>query len=340
MLCFAFTDVEGSTALWADQPHAMMRATERLDEIVEKVVARRGGTVVKDRGEGDSHFTVFPSATPAVHACAELVDAVDREPWPDELDLKVRVGIHVGEATTQGDDYYGLAVSQTTRIRGLGHGGQVLASQTVVEIAEHLLDEDLEFQSHGTHRVRDFNRRQEIFQLVGRTLPTGFPRLNAADLDVAPLAAVTMIDIVGSSQFATASHEELVRAVEQWQRVLAGGFDEFSGATLRSVGDSCAATFRDPRDAVGFARATRERLAATGTEIRAGIHFGSIDVVGDDITGRSVFLTSELVRLAMPGQILVSPAVRDLLEAVGYATTPAGTFTISKHGLTWEASEA
>ena len=340
MLCFAFTDVEGSTALWGEQPHAMIRATERLDEMVEKIVTGRGGTVVKDRGEGDSHFIVFPSATPAVHACAELVGAVDSEPWPDELDLKVRVGIHVGEAITQGDDYYGLAVNQTTRIRSLGHGGQVLASQAVVEIAEHLLDGDLQFQSQGTHRVRDFNRRQEIFQLVGRTLPSEFPRLRAADLDVAPLAAVTMIDIVGSSQFARASDDELVRAVEHWQRVLTDGFDQFSGATLRSAGDACAATFRDPRDAVGFARAIRERLAANGTQIRAGIHFGSIEVVGDDITGRSVFLTSELVRLAGPGQILVSPAVRDLLEAVGYATTPAGTYTISKHGLTWEASEA
>ena len=340
MLCFAFTDVEGSTALWAEQPHAMIRATERLDDIVEKIVTGRGGTVIKDRGEGDSHFIVFPSATPAVHACAELVGAVDSEPWPDELDLKVRIGIHVGEAVTQGDDYYGLAVNQTTRIRSLGHGGQVLASQAVVEIAEHLLDGDLQFRSQGTHRVRDFNRRQEIFQLVGRTLPSEFPRLRAADLDVAPLAAVTMIDIVGSSQFARASDDELVRAVEHWQRVLTDGFDQFSGATLRSAGDACAATFRDPRDAVGFARAIRERLAANGTQIRAGIHFGSIDVVGDDITGRSVFLTSELVRLAGPGQILVSPAVRDLLEAVGYATTPAGTYTISKHGLTWEASEA
>ena len=177
LLCFAFTDVEGSTALWAEQPHAMIWATERLDDIVGKIVTGRGGTVVKERGEGDSHFIVFPSATPAVHACAELAGAVDSEPWPDELDLKIRIGIHVGDAITQGGDYYGLAVNQTTRIRGLGHGGQVLASQAVVEIAEHLVDGDLQFRSHGTPRVGGFNRRRGILPVGGGGLPSEFPGL-------------------------------------------------------------------------------------------------------------------------------------------------------------------
>jgi len=340
MLCFVFTDVEASTRLWSEHPHSMPTATARLDRIVEDVMARHGGTVVKDRGEGDSHFVVFDSPTPAVHACADLGVEVGAEPWSDGLGLRVRVGIHVGEATASDGDYYGLAVNQTTRIRGLGRGGQVLASQAVVDMTEHLLTDGLQFRSHGHHRVRDFSRRQEVFQLVGRGLRSDLPRLNAADLDAAPLAAVTMIDVVGASELAaTASDETLFHAVENWQTVLSTEFDQYGGATLRSVGDSCVATFRDPRAAIGFARNVRERSSADGIRTRSGIHFGPIDVVGDDITGRSVFLTYELVRLATPGQILISPAARDLLDAAGVPTKLAGTHEIHRYGLTWETSE-
>lgn len=340
MLCFVFTDVEGSTDHWTEHPQAMGGATAHLDVLVDQTMQRHGGVVIKDRGEGDSHFVVFRSPTAAIHACADLVAAVDSEPWPDDLSLRVRAGVHVGEALDRDGDYYGLVVNQTTRIRGLGHGGQVLASQAVVEMTEHHLDGSLEYRSLGTHRVRDFRRRQEISQLVGPDLERGFPRLNASDLDVAPLAAVTMIDVVDSSSVAaTTADDVLVRAVENWQRSLEAESDRHNGATLRIIGDGCVATFRDPRDAVEFARGVRHRLFEAGHQTRSGIHFGSIEMVGDDITGRTVFLTAELQRLAKPGQILISPAARDLLDAVGFRTTPVAKYSIPKHGLTWEASE-
>ena len=315
-------------------------ATARLDELVDQTMQRHGGAVIKDRGEGDSHFVVFQSPTAAIHACAELVAVIEAATWPSDLNLRVRAGVHVGEALDRDGDYYGLAVNQTTRIRALGHGGQVLASQAVVEMTEHNLDGSLEFRSLGTHRVRDFRRRQEIFQLAGPDLERGFPRLNASELDVAPLAAVTMIDVVDSSSVAAAHADDvLVRAVENWQKNLEAESDRHNGTNLRIIGDGCVATFRDPRDAVEFARGVRDRLSAVGHQTRSGIHFGSIEMVGDDITGRSVFLTAELTRLAKPGQILISPAARDLLDAVGFRTSPVATYSIPTHGLTWEASE-
>ncbi|MGI9577475.1 MAG: adenylate/guanylate cyclase domain-containing protein [Microthrixaceae bacterium] len=340
VLCFVFTDIEGSTAHWTEHPQAMGSATARLDEVVEQTMQRHSGVVIKDRGEGDSHFVVFQSPTAAIHACAHLVAAVETEPWPSGLSLRVRAGVHVGEALDRDGDYYGLAVNQTTRLRGLGHGGQVLASAAVVEMTEHNLTEGLTFRSLGTHRIRDFRRRQEIFQLLGPNLDPGSPRLHVSDLDVSPLAAVAMIDVVGASAIAAASDDVLVRAVESWQKNLEDESDQHNGTTLRIIGDGCVATFRDPRDAVEFARGVRDRLSDNDQQTRSGIHFGAIDVVGDDITGRSVFLTAELVRLANPGQILISPAARDLLDAVGFRTTPVATYSIPKHGLTWEASEA
>jgi class 3 adenylate cyclase len=342
MLCFVFTDIDGSTQLWAEHPHSMAEATAQLDRLVAETVGRYAGEVVKDRGEGDSHFVVFASPTSAVHACADLVAAAEIEGWPGDTVLRVRVGVHVGEADARDGDYYGLAVNQTTRIRGLGHGGQVLASQTVVEMTEHLLRDDLGFRSQGTHRVRDFARRQEIFQLVGAELPDSFPRLKTAELDSVPLGAIVIIDIVGSSGIVagTRSDEALLRSTERWQQIVSTAFERRHGVWFRSVGDGCVATFRDPREAVEFARAVREALAVHGLGVRAGIHFGPIEVVGDDISGRSVYLAVELQRIATPGQILISPAARDLLDAAGFQTEPAGTYSIPKFGLSWDAAEA
>lgn len=326
--------------LWAREPDAMSAATARLDEIVRASVEPHGGEVLKDRGEGDSHFVVCRRPSHAVHAACALVANVEAEPWPAELTLRVRVGLHVGEVVPVDGDLYGLAIGQTARIRGLGHGGQILASQPVVEMSEHLLGDGLTFRSLGIHRVRDFVRRQEIFQLCSDALPSGFPPLNVSDLSSSPLAAIAVIDVVGSSQFATAGHDAVVHLAQQWRDTISTAADAHNGANLKAVGDGCIATFRAPHDAIGFVRAVRERLQTNELQIRGSVHFGPVELVGDDIAGRSVYLAHELVRLASPGQILISPAAGDLLDAAGIPTRPAGSYAIPRHGLTWEASEA
>lgn len=72
VVTFAFTDVEGSTRLWEDDPRAMEEAMHVLDGLVESTVTESGGYVVKPRGEGDSHFLVFSAAGDAVSGIARL----------------------------------------------------------------------------------------------------------------------------------------------------------------------------------------------------------------------------------------------------------------------------
>ncbi len=81
MLTFLFTDIEGSTVLWEQHPEQARTAMKRHDEIVEDVVGRHNGMLVRPRGEGDSRFAVFARATDAVSGAAALQNALHTEPW-------------------------------------------------------------------------------------------------------------------------------------------------------------------------------------------------------------------------------------------------------------------
>src|SRR5512142_2180320 len=93
---FVLTDVEGSVAHWEASPSEMRAALSRLDALVEERVTARGGTLVKSRGEGDSHFAVFARATDALAAACALQLALCRV--ADPVPLKVRIALHTGEA--------------------------------------------------------------------------------------------------------------------------------------------------------------------------------------------------------------------------------------------------
>ena len=102
---FLLTDIEGSTRLWESVPDAMQVALERHNGLLPEVIKGHGGTVVTSRGEGDSIFAVFPSAAAAVEAAGACQLALNGEAWPAGATLRVRMGLHTGEARAPGSDY-------------------------------------------------------------------------------------------------------------------------------------------------------------------------------------------------------------------------------------------
>jgi Adenylate and Guanylate cyclase catalytic domain len=103
-LIFLFTDVEGSTRLWERLPEAMKAALERHDRILQAAVAASGGRVVKTTGDGI--MAVFSSAAAAVRACLTAQQDLAAEPWGSTGPLRVRMGLHAGEAATRSSDYF------------------------------------------------------------------------------------------------------------------------------------------------------------------------------------------------------------------------------------------
>src|SRR4051794_28730214 len=95
---FLLSDVEGSTALWEAAPEAMRAALARHDGLFEQAVQQHSGVHIRPRGEGDSRFAVFSSAPDAVAAAIAIQRAFAVESWPTPRPVRVRIGIHAGEA--------------------------------------------------------------------------------------------------------------------------------------------------------------------------------------------------------------------------------------------------
>src|SRR5215213_6373284 len=100
---FLLTDVEGSTALWEQAPEAMRPALARHDVLFERAVRQHSGMHIRPRGEGDSRFAVFASAPDAVAAALTIQRAFAAESWPTPRPIKVRIGIHTGDAELRDD---------------------------------------------------------------------------------------------------------------------------------------------------------------------------------------------------------------------------------------------
>ena len=134
---FLLTDIEGSTRLWETVPDAMEVALERHNRLVSEVIGGHGGLVVTSRGEGDSFFAAFPSAVAAVEAAGACQLALNGEAWPAGAALRVRMGLHTGEAHVQDGDYVDHApINRCARVKAAAHGGQVLVTQATRDLVE------------------------------------------------------------------------------------------------------------------------------------------------------------------------------------------------------------
>src|SRR5215208_6346560 len=131
---FLLTDIEGSTELWERNPELMRTALARHDALLAERIKRRGGTVVKSRGEGDSFFAVFPRASDAAAAAIDLQRVLAAEAWSTDTPLRVRMALHTGEAELRDGDYYGPVINRGARLRASGYGGQVLLSQATYDL--------------------------------------------------------------------------------------------------------------------------------------------------------------------------------------------------------------
>jgi YVTN family beta-propeller protein len=171
---FLFTDIEGSTRLvkqLRDRYPAVLADHQRL---LRAAFASHGGYEVDT--QGDSFFVAFSSAREALLAAVEGQLALGSHSWPDEVAIKVRMGLHTGQAVATDGRYTGLAVHRAARIGAAGHGGQILvshATQTLLEDEEedlHVFLRDL-----GEQRLKDLDRPVRLYQAAADGLQDSFP---------------------------------------------------------------------------------------------------------------------------------------------------------------------
>jgi len=170
VVTFLLTEVVGSTKLWEDDAAGMAAATRALDAEVARIVAEAHGHVVKPRGEGDSHFTVFAEAADAVRAAAALLRA---RPGG----LPVKASAHTGPAELRDGDYYGPPVNRCARLRAAAHAGQGVLTAAAAAATGERLPLDLRLRPLGVHFLKDLARPEYPYQIVGNGLHDEFPAL-------------------------------------------------------------------------------------------------------------------------------------------------------------------
>jgi predicted ATPase/class 3 adenylate cyclase len=176
---FLFTDLEGSTRLWEEYPHAMRSALARHDALLRNAVEAHGGRVVKTTGDGV--HAVFATAHDALDAAVAAQHALATERWGETGPLRVRIGLHTGEAEFRTGDYHGGALNRAARLMSAAHGGQIVLSRATQELLRDDLVEEFELVDLGEHRLRDLSRPERVFQVSGPGLPADFPRLRSLD---------------------------------------------------------------------------------------------------------------------------------------------------------------
>jgi class 3 adenylate cyclase len=140
------------------------------------------------------------------------------------------------------------------------------------------------------------------------------------------LATVLFTDIVDSTRTAADLGDQRWRELlEGHDRAVLAALERFDGRAVKSTGDGYLATFDGPARAIRGAQAIEESCGPLGLRVRAGIHTGECEVMGDDIGGIAVHIAARVSALAGPGEVLVSRTVRDLVAGSGIEFADRGT---------------
>jgi predicted ATPase/class 3 adenylate cyclase len=199
---FLFTDLEGSTPLWDRHPEAMKDALARHDAILGEAVSAHRGHVIKTTGDGV--HAVFDTARDAVGAAVAGQRMLAEQRWGVTGPLRVRMGIHTGEAQLRDGDYYGTVLNRAARLTSVGSGAQIVVSQATAD----LLIDDLPgvgLVDVGEHELKGLHRPETLYLVAA-------PGLDATTLPRPPDRAVAQRNsLVGRLDVLARLEEALAR---------------------------------------------------------------------------------------------------------------------------------
>ncbi len=192
-LTFLFSDIEGSTRLVQELGDGYPAVLADHDRLVQAAIEARGGRVFGH--EGDAIFAAFPDAASAVNASLDAHRALATHAWPHGRPLRVRIGVHSGQAISSGDGFVGLPLHQVARICSAANGGQVLVSEASRALAANGLEPGVELRDLGEYRLKDFARPERLYEVVAPDLTASglAPRTTSARPNNLPLQLTSFV---------------------------------------------------------------------------------------------------------------------------------------------------
>jgi class 3 adenylate cyclase len=172
------TDIEGSTGLVQFLGDRYGQLLDGVRRIQRSTAEHHGGYVVETRA--DEFFAVFEAPSAALATAVSIQRLVLAESWPEEVTVRVRVGVHSGYPTLSKNNYIGMAVHTAARICDAGHGGQIVTSlNTRIAIGKELPD-GVRLRKLGVFDLRGLPEPVELYQVLAEGVERRFPPLRTA----------------------------------------------------------------------------------------------------------------------------------------------------------------
>ncbi len=190
---FLFTDIEGSTRLAQEFPESLPAALEKHHSILQEAIESNNGFVFEI--VGDAFCCAFENADDAVRASVDAQINLANENWED-VKIRIRIGIHSGNAEWNGKTYMGyIVLARTARVMSAAYGEQILISNDAYELCFPKLpvrpadggfgkekgENKISFRDLGVRRLKDVIEPIRLFQIVSKQLREEFPPLKTLD---------------------------------------------------------------------------------------------------------------------------------------------------------------
>jgi len=273
MFTFLFTDIEGSTALLGRVGQGVYaRVLADHHAIIRAGLACHGGREVDT--QGDAFFAAFSSPAACVAAVLAMQRALQAHGWPGGERVRVRMGVHAGQASQTAAGLVGLDVHRAARIAAAGHGGQVLVSQAAAALVRSDLPPGAGLADLGVHRLKDLEGLVQIFQLRAGGLLADFPPLRTVPGGVAAATRTLPRDLVSF----TGRQRELAELIDAAAGAAGGVVGIHAIGGMAGVGKTAFAA-RDLEEALGLYR----DLGNRGGEVTALNEAGTLSRVRGDL---------------------------------------------------------
>src|SRR3712207_6470830 len=320
---FWMTDIEGSTRLLKELGPHYADVLADHHAIVRDAVGAGGGTEVDT--EGDAFFCVFRSVRGAVEAAAEAQRGLAAHSWPGDRPVQVRMGLHTGEGQLSSTGYVGLDVHRTARVAAAAHGGQVVVTATTRALMEGCWPPGVGYVFLGSHRLKDLDSPELLYQLVIEGLPSRFPPLHSLEAPTYDLP-LTQSSFVGRSREVA----DLARLVEGHRLVTLTGPGGV-GKTRLAVRSGAELSARFPGGVALVPLAAVHDAALVPDEVAralslpAGTYSGEAVVrrLSEQLSGRRMLLILDNVEQLLSGAAEIGSLVGALPDVPVLATSRA-----------------
>jgi class 3 adenylate cyclase len=167
------TDIEGSTGLLHQLGDRYGELLNEVRGLLRSEVLRAGGCEIDARA--DEYFAVFENAAHAVGGATAIQRVMSERTWPENLEVRVRAGIHSGNLSLTNVGYIGMAVHAAARVCSAAHGGQIVISGDTRAAIQESTPTGIRMRDLGEHQLHGLKTPLSLYQIEAEGLRTDFP---------------------------------------------------------------------------------------------------------------------------------------------------------------------